>query len=368
MGMYLFQVTPMISEANPTSIAIGIGLVLAFALFLIIGARTSKKGSKGGGKVRFSKGTFRKKAAGLSLSKTETKTLENLGRDYQIKNLYSLLSNSPQLNSVLKRTIMEINHQPSTPQSRESQKLTLYRIKQKIERNESGNKAVSKTSQMKLGQKLAITPESGGRFQSVITSNLRDMLGMQIPFDSKNNQIRWKKWTKVKIFFWKNNGQGFSFISKVIGYNEVRGIPSLFIQHSNSVKQAQQRRFRRKEMNKPVYFYPVRIMTTGVGRNQRKKAMIETKNSALGTIVEISAGGCSIRSTYPLPAGSLIKIEFETGVKSSVSALGKIKTKRRIKPAGGIMHIMFTKISSQNLNKINSFIYSFETAGGKRSR
>ena len=267
----------------------------------------------------------------------------------------------------MKRTILEIEHQPTTPQSREAQKLALYRIKQKIERNSNVKQGVSSTKQVKLGQRIAISPEGGGRYQSVITSNLRDMLGMQIPFDSNNKQLRWKKGTKVKTFFWRKNGQGFSFASKVIGYNVVRGIPSLFLQHSNSVKQAQQRRFRRKEINKPTYFYPVRIITTGVGRNQKKKAMVETRNNSLGTILEISAGGCSIRSNKPLGAGQLLKIEFETGVKQGVFAFGKVKNIRKIKPMGGIMHIMFTKVSRQYLNRINSFIYDFES-GTKKSR
>jgi hypothetical protein len=32
----------------------------------------------------------------------------------------------------------------------------------------------------------------------------------------------------------------------------------------------------------------------------------------------------------------------------------------RMRPTGGLMHVMFTRISRTNMNKINSYIYSFE--------
>ncbi|MCK5201648.1 MAG: PilZ domain-containing protein, partial [Spirochaetales bacterium] len=175
--------------------------------------------------------------------------------------------------------------------------------------------------------------------------------------------IRWKKWTKVQVFFWKHNGQGYSFSSKVSGYNNIRGVPSLFLQHSRSIQQAQQRKYRRKPLGRPAYFYPIRIITSGFGRNQKRKAVVDTSAGILGTIIEISAGGCSMRASYPLGAGELLKIEFEASDGEKIIVFGKNKSIKRIKPMGAVMHIMFTKVSQKNINSINSYIYDLEGRG-----
>jgi hypothetical protein len=40
-----------------------------------------------------------------------------------------------------------------------------------------------------------------------------------------------------------------------------------------------------------------------------------------------------------------------------VAVYGKVKNVRKAEPMGGVMHVMFTRISSKNLNRINSFVY-----------
>jgi hypothetical protein len=102
----------------------------------------------------------------------------------------------------------------------------------------------------------------------------------------------------------------------------------------------------------------VRILTLGSGREKARKAFVETKRGALGTVLEISAGGCSIHTNRPLTKGSLVKIDFETERKVSVSSFGKVVNLRK-EPAASIMHIMFTRVSRKNLNRINNYIYEY---------
>jgi len=171
--------------------------------------------------------------------------------------------------------------------------------------------------------------------------------------------VRWQKWSPVHVFFWKSNGEGYSFESKITGYNSLKGVSAVFLQHSNKIAKAKQRKYRRRELDRPCYFYPVRVMVAGSGKNQTKKAFVETKRGSLGTVIEISAGGCSIRAARALPTGALIKVDFETYRGKPVSSYGKVVNTHKAGAEGQVMHIMFTRLSRNNLNHINEFVYDF---------
>ncbi len=371
MNFILLQEAIMtLKKQSSTSVTIGIIVFFLFILLLIISGRSSGTGGqRRTGKTaeknsgRYSKRFFRKKASAMGLSKPETRTLEYLIKTYKVRDPQNLLKNSNTLNSALNKALTRLEDDITPQNIKEGQKLILYRIKQKIERNSEKKQLMTGTKQLITGQKLHLSTPGGTRYESQVSSNLKDYLGVNIPRDDHGNQIRWKKWTKIQVFFWKNNGQGYSFSSKVSGYNNIKGVPSLFLQHSKSIQQAQQRKHRRKPLGKPAYFYPIRIITSGYGKNQKRKAVVDTSTGILGTIIEISAGGLSMRASYPLGPGELLKIEFEALEGDKIVAFGKTKSIKRMKPMGAVMHVMFTKVSQKNINSINSFIYDLEGRG-----
>ncbi len=365
MNFILLQEAIMtLKKQSSTSVTIGIIVFFVFIILLVISGKSSGSGSKSGSgrssgsrPGKYNKRAFKKRASAMGLSVPEIRTLEYLIKTYKVKDTYNLLKNSKTLNSTLKKALNRLEEDITPQNIKEGQKLLLYRIKQKIERNSEKKQLMTGTKQLNPGQKLHLSTPGGARYESQVSSNLKDYLGVKIPRDDHGNQIRWKKWTKIQVFFWKSNGQGYSFSSKVSGYNNIRGVPSLFLQHSRSIQQAQQRKYRRKPLGRPAYFYPIRIITTGYGRNQKRKAVVDNSAGILGTIIEISAGGCSMRASYPLGTGELLKMEFEAIDGEKIIVFGKNKSIKRIKPMGAVMHIMFTKVSQKNINSINSFIY-----------
>jgi hypothetical protein len=295
----------------------------------------------------------------MGLSKVQASTLANLVVKYKMKNPYLVFTHGNQLDALLKKAVNEIETQVSSEQVKDAQKVTIFRIKQAIERNSNKGKAFSATSTIPSGQSIAISPGNGERFQAKINTNLKNYLSATIPTDSSGAQVRWKKWTPVSVFFWRRNGQGFTFDSKVTGYSVIRGIPSILLQHSNKVKQAQQRKYRRKELNRPAYFFPVKVVPVGLGKKAKKRAIVEKDRGTLGTLIDISAGGCAVKSTKPVPRGGLIKLQFEAENSQSIWCFGKVIKTRKMAPMGGIMHIAFTKVTNANLNNINTFVYDY---------
>jgi hypothetical protein len=130
------------------------------------------------------------------------------------------------------------------------------------------------------------------------------------------------------------------------------------VHHAKTLRRAQQRRFRRSSLNRPCFFYPIQIVTVG-GRRTERRAVVQEHMRLLGNLLDISAGGCSINSLYPLKPGSLCKIEFELGRKQHISVFGKVQRVRRESTRVGIMHVMFTKMSTAYLNQIYLYVYDF---------
>ena len=363
--MYLLQTgfgTELVQSADRTTMIIaGILFGGLFVVLIIVGVVTNRRAAarKAGGNAKFRKGTFKRRAARLGLSKTHIKALEFIIDRYKVRNPYVLLTNSPQLDLFLKRAIQGIDDQVSPEQTKEAQKLTLYRIKLIVERNSQRSGGFTTSRQLQVNQQIALTTENGTQHKSRVVSVLRDGIAVEVPVDDTGTQARWQKWTPLTVFFWKSNGEGYSFESKVTGYNTLKGSPAAFLQHSNKIVKAKQRRYRRRELDRPCYFYPVRIIAAGSGKNQTKKAFVETKRGALGTVIEVSAGGCSIRATRALATGALIKVDFETQRGHPVSSYGKVVSTHKAATEGQIMHVMFTRLSRSNLNNINAFVYDY---------
>jgi hypothetical protein len=362
--MFLLQaVLPTLKSSDSSSMVVGVVILLLFVGLLFLAGRSSSGGRGArspGGSRRFSRRTFRRAATQMGLNQVQVRTLENLVRKYDVPSPMTLFSNPTLLDRTLRRAIDEIGMSGANESVRESQRLTIFRIKQAIERNATKAAPIRSTKELKINQALTVSPDKGGRYQSRISANLKDSLGVRIPVDNHNNEVRWAKGARLKVFFWKKNGEGFSFTTKLLAYQSIRGIPSLLLAHSSGVKQEKQRRFRRKYIDRPIYFYPVQVITQGSGRNAVKRAMVEKNRGALGTMKDISAGGCSVRSSYPLQTGSLVKLEFETARGHNVGCYGKVMRTRPSRPAGGQMHIMFTKVTKRNLNEINTFVYEYD--------
>ena len=165
--------------------------------------------------------------------------------------------------------------------------------------------------------------------------------------------------TGLSVYLWRDNDAGYSFVSKVLGYDTVKGVPSVLISHSRTLRREQRRRNRRREIMKQCFFYPIKIVETGEGRKVERKASVEQHQRTLGVVVDLSSGGCAIQSMTPLSRGRLVMVEFDIDRAAPIRAFGKIIHSHRKQGRGGVMHIMFTNVTRQHLNRISEFVYDF---------
>ncbi len=316
---------------------------------------------------RYSRQVFYKMARNLGLSKIHIDYLEYLVRVCKVQQPFLVFSNPGLLDDLLRKGIYSLQQNTALKaEDRERRMGHLFQIKQIIERNAKRAVGISSTSFLRVGQGLTVTPEGGQQYQCRVMSNMRDLLAVSAPTGESGLPVRWSRGTKVRLSFWREADAGYTFESKVVAHDTIKGVPCLLIQHSRSLRRAQQRKYRRSSLNRPCFFYPVHIVEQE-GRTKERKALVQANRRLLGHLLDISAGGCSVSSLSPLPAGSLCKLEFEIRRQNRIVVFGKVKRTRGLKSQhGGVMHVMFTTLSSQHLNQIYTFVYGYSPPGTPR--
>ena len=97
--------------------------------------------------------------------------------------------------------------------------------------------------------------------------------------------------------------------------------------------------------------------------------MLLPEQQSRGTVVSVVAGRAGIRSTTPLRAGSLVKLEIEPGSTARVPLYGKVVRSPRRPAAGGMMQVQLTGLSRRHLSELYGFVepVSCGTARGARA-
>ncbi len=346
------------SSAALPYIGIAIGVIV---VLIVIGSIVSRRRAPRTPKeqAQYSHFVFNRTAKAMGLPAAHADALQTLVRACKVKQPFLVFSSTSLLDDVLRKGIYSIdNTRAYSEEEKDRRKAILYEIKQVLESNSRRPANLKTTQGLKPGQSLTISPEMGGHFASKIVSSMNDFLTVSDPSVAQGGS-RWMRGTKLSVYFWRENDAGYSFASKVLGYDTVKGVPCVLIQHGKALRREQRRRARRKAIMRACFFYPIRIVETGPGRKAEKRATVELQLRALGTVVDLSAGGCAIQAMSPFEPGALVMIEFDIDKKAPIRAFGKVKRVRRLQGRGGVMHVMFTRVTRQYLNRIRSFVYDF---------
>jgi hypothetical protein len=86
--------------------------------------------------------------------------------------------------------------------------------------------------------------------------------------------------------------------------------------------------------------------------------MVVEKRKFSGNIMDISIGGCSLKTNAPVNSGQRLKIEFTREDNSVVAALGEVLRTNK-SGMSTIVHVKFLKVPHRSLNKINAMVYEY---------
>ncbi|MFI5368462.1 MAG: PilZ domain-containing protein [Spirochaetia bacterium] len=309
---------------------------------------------------RYNSRVFMRTARSLGLPEPHVAMLENLVRLCKVKQPFLVFSSASLLDDTLKKGLYSIDStRELSAEEKEKRRAVIFQIKQIIESNARKGATLNSTTFLRPGQSLSVSPEGAAPFSSKVISNMKDFLTVSAPASPAGAATRWMRGTKLAVYLWRDNDAGYSFVSKILGYDTVKGVSSILIQHSKTLRREQRRRSRRRELMRACFYYPIRIAESDEGRKGDRKAVVETNMRTLGTVVDLSAGGCAIQSLNPFEKGRLVMIEFDIDKQAPVRSFGKVMHVQRQKTRGGVMHVKFTRVTQQHLNRISEFVYDF---------
>jgi c-di-GMP-binding flagellar brake protein YcgR len=281
-----------------------------------------------------------------------------LVKRYKVQEPLRLFRENAYLTSLVRRAIRDLDASSMADAERESLKYMIFQIKRILSLHMGGRTTLGSTRRLRVGRDIQISNDGKEWYDSQIATNLPEALVIKAPEDRFERPVLWSKGTAVSCrVLAEGTGKVYTFDTHVSGIRKSRSGVSVLIAHTSRIQESQKRRYPRREMDMPVFYWPVFIMTVGTGRRAKKRAFVSDERRGVGRLEDISAGGCSIRSQRPLKPGTLIKVEFETWDRTKLSAFGKVRSTQRTPLRYGIMHVMFTRVSRKNLNMIQSYVY-----------
>ncbi len=343
-------------------ILVGVVFVALIVLGIIgskVNTRRLDRRSSTTSSPRFSRYSFRRAARRAGLDRRHVRILERVARRQSLADPTRLFTSRHFLDRTIARAVRMLDAEGIGDAEREERKYELLSVRRALDQVQTGNlDRFERTGQLRSGTSLTLITDDKSQYDCPLLTNSDSFLAVEAPKTYAGETLVWDKGTPLKVTFRGDDGTLYGFRSSVLGYRKQRARHQLFIAHSDKIRSVQKRKSPRREFRRPAYFFPVRVVQSGSGRSAKRQAVVEANRRDLGNIEDISAGGCALRARTALKKGSLIKISFEMERGRPVTAFGKIRgTDRGFR--GSLMHVMFTRVSRDQMNRILSYVYGY---------
>jgi c-di-GMP-binding flagellar brake protein YcgR len=359
--LYLLQMPSFYKETSSQDVivfAVGVGAVLV--LLIVINAikkryNFSSIGSGGGTSARrFSGFTLHRLANNMGLDRDQTKMLEFVLRNDNVSDPARSLQSPALLDRHFKRAYRTIERSANTEVEAQERLSLLFSTRNILESAGSSGGGVTSTRQVaeKAAAVIIIGQES---YPVKVISTKGDNLVVENPQNALGTPIRLPRGGKVTLSFFTKSSKGFSFESRILGTVDSPDGPVLQLVHSSQMKRLSQRRFRRRQTVLSSNFYFVYVEETG---HRKERKMVVDKRRLTGNIMDISIGGCSIKTNVSVPSGTRLKIEFNYGNHINTAVLGQVLRTNRT-GISTIMHIKFLRVPRRAMNIINALVFEY---------
>jgi hypothetical protein len=369
---YPLQGTTYFKEDDPMGAMIllgSIGTIVVVALIVNfikngIGESPIRGSRKGSGvhERRFSIFQIRKIAATYGFDKDQSKLLEYVFKADGVSNPEMVMQNVNSLDRHFKRAYKNIERRGESEEEVQEFLYTLFSIRNTVEAAQGGSgSAASSTRKISENMTAVLSAGPDRTYPVRIRSSKGNNLLVECPKNAVGTPVKFPRGTPVNLAFFTRSSKGFSFATQVLGTVSTPYGPVLQLAHSTKSTAMAQRRFKRKEVFISCDFWLVRIQEQKTGRKIEKKMVVEPRPYG-GTVMDISAGGCALKTSSIIPVGSRIKLSFTNAEDFRIAALGQVMRTNRGAGLGIIMHIKFLKITRKSLNAVNAMVFEYDKA------
>ena len=359
MGQFQGVWWKVVDSGNAWIFIIGI-MALVLILVFLLNMRKKVKNSilndskRGDANPRqFSIMTLNKIISNLGLDKDQGKMLEFVLKTDNVSDPARSLNSPNLLDRHFKRAYRLIEKTSVTEEELHNKLSVLFATRNIIETN-TGTTTTTSTRQIPENS-AAVLVIGEVNYPVKVISSRGDSLVIENPVDDNGDPIHVDSGSKASLSFFTKTSKGFSVESRILSASNIAGLPVIQLVHSGQIKKLSHRRFRRRQTIIATAFYFVSI-DESVKKGDNK--LIVDKRRFNGNIMDISIGGCSVKTVSPVNSGQMLKIEFTRDDSSVVAALGEV-IRTNTTGANTIMHIKFLKIPRKSMNLINAMVYEY---------
>ena len=361
--------TTYFREDNPMDIIvilifIGAIILISVIVRLVNGGGSSSGSSMGGirsssaAPKKFNAFTFRRLASSYSLDKDQAHLLEFVLRSSSVTDPERVLKNSAQLDKCFKKAFRTIEKNATTEEEAQQRLSRLFSLRNTIEAAPANTSGISSTTQIPDNTPSVLSFKKDSYTVRIINASGETLMA-EAPKNAMGSSIKIPKGTAVTLSFFTKSSKGFSFESRVIENLSTSHGPAIELSHSGKSKPLVQRRYKRKQTSAACVFHLVFLDNTKTKGKQAPKLVVDTRRFT-GTILDISAGGCSIKSSAPVQVGSRLKIELDYSDNAMITVLGQVLRTNRSGAIGTIIHVKFLKVPRRSFNNINAMVFGYD--------
>ncbi|MDR2404517.1 MAG: PilZ domain-containing protein [Spirochaetaceae bacterium] len=298
-----------------------------------------------------------KVAYSYGLNRDQTKMLEHIFRNEGVSEPGQVIGNSLALDKHFKRAYKRIERFSNTEEEAQQQLLLLFSLRNSLESGAGNAGTASSTPQISANM-AAVLNAGENSYHVKVVSVKGAQIFTEYPKNTLGNAVRMPRGTKVTLSFFTKSNKGFAYDSQVLGDADSGQGKTLQLVHTGRPKSLVQRRFKRRQVGINCSFRLVNLEESGSGRKKTVK-MIVDRSRYNGTVLDISLGGCAIRTSAGIKAGTRLKIEFQYASSPLVAVLGQILRLNRSGTMNTIMHIKFLRVPGRAMNVINAIVFDY---------
>jgi c-di-GMP-binding flagellar brake protein YcgR len=342
-----------VQDNNTSNITLYFFIFLVIAIsgvFLLNAFRKKASGSKDGVPKIASFFAMRRLIDDIGLNHEQAKMLKFVFKTDEVSDPQRSLVSPALLDQHFRRAYRLLD-QPSDNNEETQHKLAVLFSTRNILENASIG-IITSTRQIKEDTKLTISHAKEKYNVTVHSSVKNEFLTVDAPKNVLGSRIKIAKGSNVKVLFFSKTNKSYTFETSVLGFVTLHGHHVMQLAHTNNINFLSKRRFRRRQTLIACFMFLVYTEVSG-----KKQRLIVDKRRISGNIVDISIGGCSIKSTIPVKVGVKFKIEFIQG-EDKAAAFGQVL---RTNKTGiyHVIHIKFLRLTQKSMNQINAFVYDY---------
>ena len=360
--LYLLQ-TKYFKDDDPiagTVLLIVVGAVIVISLlinFIRHGVSPSIAG-KGTTRVtprKFNAFTLHRIAAAYGLDRDQTRLLEYVFRNDAVNDPERVMKNPALLDRHFKRAYRTIEKNSETDEDAQQRLVKLFSLRNVIE---AGAGSGGETTTRLAENTPAVIAIGQDNYPVKVISSKSQVVVTEIPRNSLGTPVRIVKGTRITLSFFTKSSKGFSFDGHVVGTLDTDHGPGLQISHTGKIKPLVKRMYRRKQAAVKCEFFLVYLDESG-GKKKAPKLIVDNKKFT-GTVLDISIGGCSLKTSAPVQVGSRIKITIDYDDNYLINVLGQVLRTNRSGAVGNIVHVKFLKVPRRAFNSISALVFGYD--------